>query len=198
MSRKKLLLRILAGVVTAFVLYIILNAVSIWRYASIDETKKADVAIVLGAGLEKDGVSPVFKERINHAVKLYKDGFVDYVIFTGGVGEGNIQSDASVAAEYAMEQGVPENAIFLEEKSTITEENLQNAKMIMDKEGLSTALVVSDPLHMKRAMLMAKDCGIEAFSSPTKTTRYMTLKTKIPFLIREEFFYIGYKLVRLF
>lgn len=51
---------------------------------------------------------------------------------------------------------------------------------------------------MKRAMLMAKDCGIEAYSSPTPTTRYRTLRSKLPFLAREEFFYIGYRLVRIF
>lgn len=68
----------------------------------------------------------------------------------------------------------------------------------MDSCSYSSAIIVSDPLHMKRAMLMAKDCGIEAYSSPTPTTRYRTLRSKLPFLAREEFFYIGYRLVRIF
>ena len=68
----------------------------------------------------------------------------------------------------------------------------------MDAHDLHTAIIVSDPLHMKRAMAMAKDYGITAFSSPTPTTMYRRLKTKVPFLFRETFFYIGYAIVRIF
>lgn len=66
----------------------------------------------------------------------------------------------------------------------------------MDDNSFTTAIIVSDPLHMKRAMLMAKDYGIDAYSSPTPTSMYRSIKTKLPFLAREEFFYIGYSIVR--
>ena len=88
-------------------------------------------------------------------------------------------------------------AIFKEEDSTITAENLENAGQVMREQGFSTALVVSDPLHMKRAMLYAHDLGMTAYSSPTPTSLYRSWKTKLPFLMREEFFYIGYRLARL-
>ena len=68
----------------------------------------------------------------------------------------------------------------------------------MDELSLRSAIIVSDPLHMKRAMLMASDYGIDACSSPTPTTMYRSLKTQIPFLAREEFFYLGYLVVRVF
>jgi hypothetical protein len=51
---------------------------------------------------------------------------------------------------------------------------------------------------MKRAMLIAEDYGMNALSSPTTTSMYKSLKTKIPFLLREEFFYVGYCVVRMF
>ena len=47
------------------------------------------------------------------------------------------------------------------------------------------------------AMLLAEDAGIKAYSSPTHTTRYVSLRTKIPFLLRETFYYIGYQWYRL-
>ena len=50
---------------------------------------------------------------------------------------------------------------------------------------------------MKRAMLLAKDAGIGAYSSPTPTSRYRSLKTKAKFLAREVFYYIGYQVYRL-
>lgn len=68
----------------------------------------------------------------------------------------------------------------------------------MESNSYHTAIIVSDPLHMKRAMLMAKDYGIEAYSSPTPTSRYVSLKSKLSFLAREEFFYIGYRVYRIF
>ena len=63
------------------------------------------------------------------------------------------------------------------------------------EHGFKDALIVSDPLHMKRAMRMAADYGITAYSSPTPTTRFVSLRSKLPFLAREVFFYIGYKML---
>lgn len=182
----------------AIAVYLAVTAVSIVNYGKNDEKRPCDAAIVLGAGTANGEVSPVYRERINHGVWLYENGFADCLILTGGTGEGNAVSDAAAARDYAVSQGIPEDVIFIEEASTITEENLEQAKLIMDKQSLKTAIIVSDPLHMKRAMLMASDYGIDAYSSPTPTTMYKTWKTQVPFLAREEFFYIGYCAVRLF
>ena len=195
---KKKIKWVLLSIGIVLVLYIIATAISIWEYGEKDEKQSADVAIVLGAATSNGEVTPVFQERINHGIWLYENGFVKTLIFTGGIGEGNEKSDAWVAKQYAIEQGIPESVILLEEKSTITQENIENAKKIMDDNSYNTAIIVSDPLHMKRAMLMADAYGIEAYSSPTPTSRYISLKSKLSFLAREEFFYIGYKMYRIF
>ena len=194
MKNKKIIYIIL----TFVLLYLIVTGIRIWKYGYIDEKQKCDVAIVLGASSNINGVSPVYAERINHGIWLYNNDFVDYIILTGGIGEENNFSDASKAKEYALDNGIPEKAIVLEEKSKITQENLKNSKEIMQERGFQTCIIVSDPLHMKRAMCIAKDYEITAYSSPTTTTKYLTLKTKLPFLLREEFFYIGYNIYRLF
>ena len=179
-------------------IYIIANAVSIWVFGNTDEKTKSDVAIILGASTYNGEVSPVYKERINHGIELYNEDYVDKLIVTGGIGKGSDMSDAESAKNYAVMCGIPENDVFVEDKSAITQENLENSKIIMDENNLKTAIIVSDPLHMRRAMLLAKDAGITAYSSPTKTTKYVSLKTKVPFLAREVFFYIGYKWWRIF
>ena len=178
--------------------YLVATAISIVGYAKIDEKRPCDVAIVLGAGTMDGDVSPVFRERIRHAVWLYEQGYVSKILLTGGVGRGNAEADSVIGKRYTVSCGVVEEDILIEEVSTITEENLFYAKSLMDEHGLKTAILVSDPLHMKRAMLMAEDYGIDAVSSPTPTTMYRSLKTKLPFLAREEFFYIGYRIVRIF
>lgn len=182
---------ILVALSILFVLYICCNAIGIWEYAKIDETCEADVAIILGAGTNDGEVTPVFRERIHHGIWLYHNGYVKKLIFTGGYGKGNKQSDSATAKEYACSLGIPETDILIEEKSVITQENINYAKSLMEENNLKTALIVSDPLHMKRAMLMAKDAGIEAYTSPTKTSMYISLKNKMAFLGREVFFYTG-------
>ena len=62
----------------------------------------------------------------------------------------------------------------------------------MRQNGLVTAIVVSDPLHMKRALRMARDLGIEASEGPTPTSRYRSWQAKGSFLLRELYFYHHY------
>ena len=195
---KRLILKISSFAFLILMLGIGLSTFSIVRYSKQDEKTRCDVAIILGAATSKGEVSPVYCERIHHGIRLYEDGYIDYLIMTGGIGAGNEASDAYAAKQYAISKGIPEDAILVEESSTITEENLKNAKVLMEEHAFHKAIIVSDPLHMKRAMEMASDLGIEAYSSPTPTSLYRSNKTKIPFLAREVFFYIGYVITRPF
>ena len=178
-----------AFLIAVILIYVLGTALSIVSFSEKDETRQADAAVVLGASVYDNSHSPVFRERI--------DGYVNAIIMTGGVGEGNIRSEADIAREYAEQQGVPAEVIFKEEESSITAGNLEMARQVMSEQGFNTALIVSDPLHMKRAMMYADDLGMKAYSSPTPTSLYRSWKTKLPFLFREEFFYIGYRLTRL-
>ena len=177
----------------------VFTGLQIWNFGKLDQKAQADVIIVLGAKSTDGKPSEVLKQRINHALWLYNNGYANYIIFTGGISKSETISESAASKKYAIEQGISESVIFIEEKSTITEENLLEAKKIMDENSFASAIVVSDPLHQKRALLMANDYGIKtAFSSPTPTSAYKTFKTKIGFLLREEFMFIGYRIVRIF
>jgi uncharacterized SAM-binding protein YcdF (DUF218 family) len=158
---------------------------------------KSDAAIVLGAAVWNDIPSPVFRERINYSIKLYKDGVIKKIIFTGGRGDSNEEPDSAVAMRYAIEKGVPQEDILIETNSKITEENLKSAELIARKNNLKSFLIVSDPLHMRRALLMAKDQNIYANPAPTPTTRYISISSKLDFLVRETFFFVGYLFARI-
>lgn len=186
------------AVLILIIAYIAANVISICSFSTKEQKQKSDAAIILGASTSNGEVSSVYQERINHGIDLYNEGYVDKLIVTGGVGKGNDKSDAYAAKQYAVLQGVPETDILTEDTSTITQENLGNSKLIMNENKYSTAIIVSDPLHMRRAMLLAEDTGINAYSSPTQTSRYVSLRTQVPFLAREVFFYIGYKWWRIF
>jgi uncharacterized SAM-binding protein YcdF (DUF218 family) len=161
-------------------------------FGAADRARPADCAIVLGAAAYGNRPSPVFAERIKHAVELHRSGTVDYLLFTGGRVSAADKSESAVARTYALAAGVPAAAILTEEVSRTTGQNLEEARRVMAAKGLRTAVIVSDPLHLKRASSMASDLGIEAVTSPTRTSRYRSLRVKAGFLMREVFFLHGY------
>ena len=165
---------------------------AIWSYGTRNQAEKADCAIVLGATVYGDRPSPVFEERIRHGIALYQTGLVAKIIFTGGCGTGAEHAESEVAAAYAARAGVPAADLLTERRSRTTQQNLAEAKLLMDAHGLRTAILVSDPLHMRRAMWMAGDLGIAAVPSPTPTTRYRSLKTKLEFLRHELYYWHHY------
>ena len=170
-------------------LYLLYQAASIHRFGFRDNDREADCAIVLGAAAWHNRPSPVFKERINHAIHLYEEGRVATLILTGGFGTGAPFAESEVARTYCLDRGVPEEALILETKSRTTRENLSEAKLLLDRHGLRSALVVSDPWHLKRAVAMAQREGIDAHPSATRTTRFTSLRARTNFLLRELYFY---------
>ena len=175
-----------------FIGFVLYTGFTITNYANKSYVVTSDAAIVLGAAIKYDQPSPVFRERINYGIKLYKTGVVKKLIFTGGFGEGQAFSESEVARMYAVNAGVKKSDILLEKNSTITYENVIEAKKILIKNNINTALIVSDPLHMKRAMTMVNDLGVNAKTAPTSTSMYKTWSSKFSFLAREVCFYIIY------
>ena len=164
----------------------------IYAYSSRSDRLPADAAIVLGAAAWNGKPSPVFAERINHAIDLYKQGRVKTVIFTGGKGGGELFAESIAGSNYALERGVAAQDMFCETTSRITLENLQGARVIIDQQHIGRILIVSDPLHMRRSLTMAHDLGINAYPSPTPTSRYTGAREKLRFLLRETYFYALY------
>jgi uncharacterized SAM-binding protein YcdF (DUF218 family) len=196
--RKRFFVAIL-GMVPATLLAVYAGAAAgIYAYAQRSEVAQADAAIVLGAAAFGTEPSPVFQARIDHAVDLYRQGLVRTLVFTGGRGEPGEPPEAVVAREYALARGVPPADILVETESRITEQNLLYARQVAADHGLRRFLIVSDPLHMKRAILMARDLGMDAHPAPTPTTRYRSARSQLAFLARETFFYLGYLVARPF
>jgi uncharacterized SAM-binding protein YcdF (DUF218 family) len=178
----------------AILLYLSLLAKDIYSFSLTSSYVPADAAIVMGATVFRDRPSPVFRERINHALNLYRQGTVQYLIFTGGLAGNDELAESEAARNYAIAQGVPSEHIFFETQSDNTCLNLVEAKRIMEQNGMEQALIVSDPLHMRRTMWLAESIGLNASSSPTPTSRYQSFDRKVRFLVREVYSYGAYLL----
>ncbi len=174
--------------------FLLHTGLSVYTFSLENDEDSGDAAIVLGAAAWNGKPSPVLKERINHAIQLYKKEKVDYIIFTGGTAEGEVKSEALTSKEYALERGVDERHIIIEEKSMVTKENLEFALEAVEKQGydFDSYILVSDPLHMKRSVFLAEELHIKVYSSPTQTSAFQSIETKLPFFFREWAYYTGY------
>jgi uncharacterized SAM-binding protein YcdF (DUF218 family) len=167
-------------------------ACEIVSYGNLPVGTRADAAVVLGAAAWGHKPSPVYRERINEAISLYKAGRVRYLVFTGGTPEPGYPAEGEVGRKFAIEHGIPAAAVLYEGTSRTTWQNLSNARELLAPAGIETVLLVSDPLHMRRAMAMAASLGLQAAPAPTSSSRFQSLVSRGEFLWRESWLYLDY------
>ncbi|MEI7689649.1 MAG: YdcF family protein [Candidatus Saccharibacteria bacterium] len=91
--------------------------------------------------------------RTNEAVKLYKDGWSHLLIFSGAAQDKTGPSNASAMKTIALQAGVPETAIQLDEYSTNTKQNAENSKTIFAQLNIKKVILVTSGYHQRRAGL---------------------------------------------
>ena len=176
----------------AVLLLLWLAAVAAWIVwvGQRDQAGAADTIIVLGAAAYDARPSPVFEERIRHGLDLYRQGLAPKLIFTGGFGGATARfSESQVARRYALKQQIPAQDILIESRSRTTRQNLVEAKRLMDAHGMRRVILVSDPLHMARALRLSRELGIDALASSTPSTRFRSFHTSWRFLAQEIYFF---------
>lgn len=91
--------------------------------------------------------------RAAEAIRLYKEGWADYLMFSGAALDAEAPSNAFVMKEQAKRDGVDENAIFLDEQSRNTSENAIYASDIIRKQGFKRVMLVSSAYHQRRVSM---------------------------------------------
>ncbi len=134
----------------------------IWRQGGSDEQRAADAIVVLGAAQYDGRPSPVFEARLEHAVALWHQGLARAFVVTGGKLPGDRTTEAAVAREYAIANGVPAEAIFGEDQAHNTLTSLSAVAGELRARDMESAVFVSDPTHMLRVLRIADDLGIDA------------------------------------
>lgn len=124
----------------------------LWDYMRLNqEPRKADC--ILGLGCYNEDVA-------RRAAELYHAGFAPLVMFTGALGRNTSsmwsESEAQRFGRIAMEAGVPEEAILLEDRATNTGENLIFSRQLLADRGIThpKLLVVQKP-YMERRIAAA-------------------------------------------
>jgi len=173
-------------------------AIYVWvdREGTREESGPADCIIVLGSMVwPGEQPSPSLRARTARGIALYQAGDAPAAILCGGEGT-YPPAEAEVMRRLMVSAGVPAEALFLDDTSTTTVENLRQARAIMHARGWHSALIVSDPFHLPRACLIARDLGLDArpapaFDSPAYTRR----RERTWYTLREALALIWYGLV---
>jgi uncharacterized SAM-binding protein YcdF (DUF218 family) len=125
-----------------------------------DDIQAADVAIVPGNTVEKDGrPSARLGARLDQTVALYRQGLFREVIVSGGVGSEGFD-EAEVMKRYLVEKGVPEGNVHVDGGGATSHLTARNASRMMRENGWRSALVVSQYFHVPRMRLALKRSGV--------------------------------------
>ncbi len=141
-------------------------ALQIKRQSALDEARPADVIVVLGAAEYSGRPSPVLKARLDYGLELFHRQLAPRLLTTGGAGGDPIFTEAEVARDDLVRQGVPPEAVIVEEGGATTMQSTAAAAEILHRMGLRSCLVVSDGYHIFRAKKMLEAQGLRAYGAP--------------------------------
>jgi uncharacterized SAM-binding protein YcdF (DUF218 family) len=157
---------------------ILLAAVCIYTVALVmvlvvsqqDQRRAVDAIVVLGAAQYNGRPSPVLRARLDHALRLYNEGYAPRIVVTGGVGRGDTTSEAIVGRHYLLARDVVPGDVVVQPQGRSTQASMTAVADWLEAEGLHSVLLVSDPFHMYRLRLEARRTNLEAYTSPTESS----------------------------
>ena len=187
--------RMIVGGLLVGVLVLGGTAFSVWQVARIDDRRPVDAVVVLGAA-QYDGVpSSIFASRLRHAEALYEQGVAPLIVTTGGGRTGDVYTEAEAGRQYLMDRGVPADRVVAVAVGSDTLGSLQAVAARANQDGWQSALIVSDPWHSLRARTMARDTGLYAWTSPTRSGPVVqTRETQLRYIVRETAALLYYRL----
>ncbi len=120
--------------------------------------KNYDAILVLGAGLRNGKPSPVLKDRLDMAYKLYEDGYSKKIIVSGDHGK-KYYDEVNVMKNYLLDKGVDSNNIFMDHAGFSTYDSVYRAKEIFLANKI---IIVTQQFHLYRSLYIAKQLKLDA------------------------------------
>jgi uncharacterized SAM-binding protein YcdF (DUF218 family) len=187
--------RLIAGAVLIALVLILGTAARVWQVARIDDDTHADAILVLGAAQYDGTPSSVFQARLGQAYRLFTRGVAPLMITVGGKRPGDAYTEAAAGRNYLTDQGVPADRVLAVETGSDTLESINAVAAAMRARDLSSVVLVSDPWHSMRTRTMARDAGLRAWTSPTRTgPAVYTRESQFHGIARETAALLWYKL----
>lgn len=129
----------------------------------------ADCVLVLGALVRDNGeLSGILEDRMITGIGAYEGGAADRMLLSGD--HGRVEYDeVNAMRRYAIGQGVPNRAIFMDHAGFSTYESLYRAR---DVFGVKKLVIVTQRYHLYRALYIADKLGMEAYGVASDLRAY--------------------------
>lgn len=186
--------RYLAGLLTVAVVVaggLVLRIVTV----SDDEPHTvADAIVVMGAAQYNGTPSAVFAARLDRAAELFDQGSAPLVATVGAGRSGDAFTEAEAGRRYLAAQGLPEDALLAVPLGGDTLGSVRALADEMEDRGLSSVIIVSDPWHLARSRMMARDAGLVVQVSPVTTGPATADAVELRYIGRELLGMVYYRL----
>lgn len=127
-----------------------------------------DCILVLGAGIWQDKPSPMLKDRLVTAIDLYKKGVSKKIIMSGDHSREDYD-EVNIMKNFAIENGVPSEDIFMDHAGFSSYESMYRAKEVFDVKRM---VIVTQKYHLFRSLYIANKLGIKAYGVEAESIRY--------------------------
>lgn len=161
---------ILVIIVFSINAYVVANSKN--KIITREDAKKitdVDCIIVLGAGIWGDGPSPMLQDRLDEAIALYKENVSLKIIMSGDHGREDYD-EVNIMKNYAIENGVPSENIFMDHAGFSSYESMYRAKEIFEAKKV---IVVTQKYHLFRALYIGEQLGLEAYGVNSDPRSYV-------------------------
>lgn len=178
----EMLAECLVGTLTSYLECVLMGTVILGIAAAKHKPERdKDYMVILGCRMKDDGTpTPLLKGRVDKALEFAKQqeeetGKALTFVPSGGQGSDEPLSEAACMKNYLMAQGVPEDRILCEDKSTSTETNFRNSLEIIRSHNTQddpNIAYATTNYHVLRAGLIATSLGVKAEGTGSRTKRY--------------------------
>ncbi len=174
MKTAKRIIKAITGIIlSALAVIALINGIVI--AASLPYIKTADEVadscdsvIIPGSPVYRDEPKPILKDRLDCGIELIENGKAKTILMTGD-GGGKYYNEIIVMVNYAEKNGVPEDAILIDETGYSTYESIYNMKQDRD---FDKVIIVTQRYHMYRAIFIARRMGIDAYGVACDNNEY--------------------------
>lgn len=159
--KKQFLIKLGLLVFIVLFLWFIIHTIIIVTDGLNDDLANVDTAVVLGNKVELDGQpSNRLQARLDKAAELYEEGYFEYIVVSGGIGEEGFD-EAKVMKEYLVNKAIPAEIILEDSNGYNSYMTAENTSAIMKDLNLESVLVISQYFHISRTKLAFTKLGFE-------------------------------------
>ncbi|WP_141434034.1 YdcF family protein [Bacillus sp. 03113] len=153
-----------------------------------------DVIIMLGAGATRgtadiDGNGQLSGDAANRLLtvaRLYKKTELPIIVSGGSVFKDS-GNEAEIAKRQLIGLGIPENKIYIENKSLNTTQNAKFTKVILKANHFQKPILVTSAYHMKRSMQNFSKIGVNPTPFPTDYKTSAELRVYVSKFVPSDF-----------